>query len=51
MKCIVDARMDFVHIDAEGWLIVAYIAVKYSSFRIVAFYAPDDRDEHVSFFR
>lgn len=37
-----DAEIDLLHTDAEGWLIVADIAMKCDSFRIIAVYAPNN---------
>lgn len=45
-----DANVELVRVNAEGRLVVVYIAVNNSSFRIVAFYTPNDQTERVSFF-
>ena len=51
VKRSLDASVDLVHADVEGRLIVADIAVKSGAFRVVAVYAPNDRDERVAFYR
>lgn len=47
MKHTVDAKVDLVYIDTDGWLTVADIAVKSGSFRVIAVYAPNEREERV----
>lgn len=42
VKPTLDARVKLVHVDAEGRLIVTYIAMKRGLFQMVAVYAPND---------
>lgn len=50
LACTLDMRVDLVHADAKDQLIVADIAVKIGSFRVVAVYVPNDHEERISFF-
>ena len=51
VKRSLDAVVDIVHVGADGRLIVADVAVKSGSFRVVAVYAPNSAVERRSFLR
>lgn len=45
VKCTPDAKVDLVHTNAEGRMIVADIAVESGLFRVIVVYARNNRDE------
>lgn len=51
VRCKLDMKVDVVHNDAEGRLIMADIPGKSGSFRVAAFHTPNDQEGRVSFFR
>lgn len=50
VKCTLGVRVDLVHVNVGGWLIVADIDVNISLFWVVAVYASNNHGEHVLFF-
>lgn len=47
LRRTLDARVELVHVDSGGMLIVANIAVNNSSFQFDAVYAPNDQTERI----
>ena len=51
VRCALNPRIDIVHRSRVGRAIVADVAIRDFTFRVVAAYAPNIRGERVSFFR